>query len=84
MRSPIMRVHLLSRALPVPRGRGGVYFRFHVVSVVTVRTGVGPSAQQPGQQGNEGQADQGDTTARDKLLDALAFLLMCDKEVIEV
>src|SRR5699024_5451091 len=74
MRSPIMRVHLLSRALPVQTGgRGGDYFRFHVVSVVTVRTGPGPSAQQPGQQGNEGQADQGDTTARDKLLDALAF-----------
>ena len=28
---------------------------------------MGPSAQQPGQQGNKGQADQGDTTARDKL-----------------
>src|SRR5699024_7895843 len=73
MRSPIMRVHLLSRALPVPRGRGGDYFRFHVVSVVTVRTGPGPSAQQPGQQGNEGQADQGDTTARDELFDTLRF-----------
>ena len=34
---------------------------------------MGPSAQQPGQQGNKGQADQGDTTARDKLLDALRF-----------
>src|SRR5699024_5048333 len=73
MRSPIMRVHLLSRALPVPRGRGGDYFRFHVVSVITVRTGPGPSAQQPGQQGNEGQADQGDTTARDELFDTLRF-----------
>ena len=67
-----MRVHLLSRALPFePGGRGGVYFRFHVVSEVTVRTGMGLSAQQPGQQGNKGQADQGNPTSRDKLLDAL-------------
>ena len=34
---------------------------------------MGPSAQQPGQQGNKGQADQGNPTSRDKLLDALAF-----------
>src|SRR5699024_8929891 len=73
MRSPIMRVHLLSRALPVPRGRGGDYFRFHVVSVVTVRAGPGPSAQQPGKQGNEGQADQGHTAARNQLFDTLRF-----------
>ena len=28
---------------------------------------MGPSAQQPGQQGNKGQADQGNPTSRDKL-----------------
>ena len=30
-------------------------------------------AEQTAQQGDQGNADQGDTTARDKLLDALAF-----------
>ena len=34
---------------------------------------MGLSAQQPGQQGNKGQADQGNPTSRDKLLDALRF-----------
>ena len=75
-----MRVPLLSRALPVPRGRGGDYFRFHVVSVVTVRTGPGPSAQQPGQQGNEGQANQGHAAARDQLFDTLRFCLCVIKK----
>ena len=42
------------------------------------------SAKQAGQQRDQGHADQGDAAARDKLLDALRFLLMCDKEVIEV
>ena len=33
----------------------------------------GRSAQQTRQQGNQSDADQGNTAARDKLLDALAF-----------
>lgn len=33
----------------------------------------GVSAQQTGQQGNQGNADQGNATARDELLDALAL-----------
>ena len=74
-------VHLLSRALPVQtRGRGGDYFRFHVVSVVTVRTGPGPSAQQPGEQGNEGQANQGHAAARNQLFDTLRFCLCVIKK----
>lgn len=32
---------------------------------------MGPSAQQPGQQGNKGDANEGNATSRDKLLDAL-------------
>ena len=41
---------------------------------------MGPSAQQPGQQGNKGQADQGNPTSRDKLLDALRFCLCVIKK----
>ena len=41
---------------------------------------MGPSAQQPGQQGNEGQADQGNAASRDKLLDALALCLCVIKK----
>ena len=40
----------------------------------------GQSAQQTRQQGNQSDADQGNTTARDKLLDALRLCLYVIKK----